>query len=56
MEEKERCGGNGLGGPSAAARIDFGSFHLEICTVGKLPLEKIPLGSCRLERNLWENT
>ena len=39
-------------GPSAAARTDFGSWRLGNCTVGKLPLVKILLGSCSLGKYL----
>ena len=44
------------GGGSAAARTDLESCRMVNCTVGKLPFGKIPLGSCRLEKNLWEST
>ena len=37
-------------GPSAAAKTDLGN-----CAIRKLPLGKIPLGSCRLGKELWES-
>ena len=39
-------------GPSPAAGIDLGSCHLGNCTVWKLPLLKIPVGTYRLENTL----
>ena len=38
-------------GPIATARTELGS-----CTFGKFPLGKILLGSCHLEKFLWEST
>ena len=37
--------------PSAVARTGLGN-----CTSGKLPLGKIPLGSCWLRKTLWGST
>lgn len=42
-------------GPSAAARTYLGSYRLKNCTVRKLPLRKIPFGSCHnWEKALWK--
>jgi len=42
-------------GPSAAARTYLGSYRLKNCTVRKLPLQKIPFGSCHTwEKALWK--
>jgi len=38
-------------GPSVAARTNLGN-----CKFGKLTLRKIPLGSCHLNKSLWEST
>ena len=38
--------------PWSAARTDLGSCHLENFALGKLPLEKISLGNCRLGKFL----
>ena len=50
----KRCGFDGLGGGSTAARTDLESWRLVNCIVGKLPFGKIPLGCCRSGKSPWE--
>ena len=57
----ERCGQDGLEGlatPLEQARWAerCGQDRLGNCTFGKLALGKIPLGSCRLKKCVWEST